>query len=139
MKQGLHVASEGFVVTVDLGPGCWWASSAGRADSSEERRDDLLAEGQQRHHAAGRLGRDLVAAGPAGLDDEALAAELPKVVGGLPGAVTAVVLAGQGLNLVGELRDGEASGAMASARAACSAERVRGLLTSTPPTRVAPI
>ena len=52
-------------------------------------------------------GGDVVAAGPAGLGDEALAAELAQVVGGLPGGVA--VVAGHRADPGGVLGDGEAA------------------------------
>lgn len=39
----------------------------------------MVAEGEQRGHGPGGLRRDVVAAGPAGLIDEVLAAELAQV------------------------------------------------------------
>lgn len=43
------------------------------------------AEGGQRGDDAGAVRRDVVPAGPAGLTDEPLAAEVAQVVSGLPG------------------------------------------------------
>src|SRR6266568_837511 len=105
VEEGLHGDAEALVVAVDAGPVRGLASPAGAADPGQDGGDDLVAEGEQGGDGAGRLGRDVVAAGPAGLGGEVLAAELAQVVGGLPGGVAAVV--GQGADLGGMLGDGE--------------------------------
>ena len=51
---------------------------------------------------------EVVAAGPAGFGDQLFAAEFAQVVGGLPDGVAGV--AGHGVDLGGELGDGEAVG-----------------------------
>src|SRR6266567_6040421 len=91
VEEGLHAGAEALVVAVDAGPVRGLASPAGAADPGQDRGDDLVAEGEQGGDGAGRLGRDVVAVGPAGLGGEAVAAELAQVVGGLPGGVGAVV------------------------------------------------
>ena len=93
-------------MAVDGGPVGGFAAAAGAADAGEDRGDDLVAEGEEGGDSAGRLGRDVVAAGPAGLDGEILPAELAQIVGALPGRVVRVPV--QLLDLGGELGDGEA-------------------------------
>jgi hypothetical protein len=87
VEEGLHVGPEGFVVAVDAGPGGWWASPSWGADSGEQGCDDFVANGEQGSNGAGGVGRQVVAAGPAGFGDEFLSAELAQVVGDLAGGV----------------------------------------------------
>ncbi|MGH3814476.1 MAG: hypothetical protein ACRDUV_18815 [Pseudonocardiaceae bacterium] len=98
MEEGLHVDAEGFVVAVDAGPGGGFASQPWAADTGQDGCD------------AGNVGRDLVSAGPAGFGDQVLAAQLAQVVGALAAGVVGVGLSGHGVDLGGELGDGEAAG-----------------------------
>jgi hypothetical protein len=75
-------------------------------DAGEDRVDDLVPQGEQGGDGAGSGGRDLVAAGAAGLGDEALPAELSQVVSGLAGGVA--VVAGHRLDPGCVLGNGEA-------------------------------
>jgi len=68
----------------------------------------VVAEGEQRGDHAGAAGRDVVAAGAAGLVDQLLAAELAQVIASLPGGVA--VLAGDLADPGGVLGDGEPAG-----------------------------
>ena len=68
----------------------------------------MVAQGEQGGDGAGRLGRDVVAAAPSGFADEFVAAELAQVVGGLAGGEG--VVAGDGVDLVGKVGDGEPVG-----------------------------
>jgi hypothetical protein len=68
VEEGLHADAEGFVVAVDAGPVCRFASAAGAADACEDGGDDLVTQREQGGDGAGCLGRDVVAAGVAGLD-----------------------------------------------------------------------
>ena len=70
--------------------------------------------------------------------DELFAAKFAQAVGGLADAVVGVGGAGEGVHLGGEVADGEAVRAGATASPADSASRIRFLFRSTPPTRVAP-
>ena len=67
MEEVLHADAEGLVVAVDGGPVGGFAAAAGAADAGEDGGDDLVAEGEEGRDSAGRLGRDVLAAGPAGL------------------------------------------------------------------------
>jgi len=81
------------------------ASVPGRPGMTAQQAE-LVAEGEQGGDGARGVGRDVVAAGPGGLDGKALAAEFAQVVGGLPDRVAG--LAGHGGDLGGVLGDGEA-------------------------------
>jgi tetratricopeptide (TPR) repeat protein len=104
-EERLHADPEVFVVAVDGGPDLGLAAHAGAADAGHEGRDDVVAEGEQRGDEAGAVRRNLVAAGPAGLVDEVLAAELAQVVSGLPDGVA--VMPGHLAYLGGVLGGGE--------------------------------
>ena len=87
VEERLHVDADLLVVAVDGGPGCGFAAHAGAAHAGEDGGDDLVAEGEQGGDGTGRVGRDVAAAGPAGLAGQALGAEFAEVVGGLAGCV----------------------------------------------------
>jgi hypothetical protein len=80
VEEGLHADAEGLVVAVHAGPGGGLASHAGAADPGEDRGDDLVAEGEQGGDGAGGAGRDVVAAGAAGLDGEVLATQFGLLI-----------------------------------------------------------
>jgi len=79
-------------------------------DAGENGGDDLVPEGEQRRDGAGGLPGDVVAAGPAGFDDEAFAAQFAQVVGGLPDGVVVLGLAGERVDFGREVGDGEPVG-----------------------------
>ena len=106
MEEGPHVDAEGLVVAVHPGSGGGLASHAGAAGAGEHRADDLVAEREQGGDGAGSAGRDVVAAGLAGLDSKALPAELAQVVSGLPDRLAG--LPGHGADSGGVLGDGAA-------------------------------
>ena len=108
MEEGVHVDPEGLVVAVDGGPVGGWAASPWYTDSGEDGADDFLAEDDKCGHGAGGLGRDLVAAGASGFDDEVLAAKFAQVIGALADGV--VVAAGDGVDLGYEVGDVEPVG-----------------------------
>src|SRR5258708_9406008 len=105
-EERLHADAEGLVVAVDGGPVRWHASAARAAHAREDGGDDLVAEGEKGGDGAGRSGRGVVAAGPARVDGEVLAAELAQVVGALPDRVAGVLVELPGVG--GDLGDGEA-------------------------------
>jgi hypothetical protein len=87
MEEVLHADGEGFVVPVNGGPVGGLAAAAGLRTPARDRCDDLVAEREHAGDGAGRVGRYVIAARPAGLRYEALAAELAQVVRALLGRV----------------------------------------------------
>jgi hypothetical protein len=134
----LHIDADSFVVAVDAGPVRGFASHAWAAHRGQDWGDDLVAEGEQGGDGARSQGRDLVAAGSAGFVDELFAPQFAQVVGRLADGVAAVIDTVRACTLAANSATVNPLGAGASARAARSASRMRGLLRSTPPTRVAP-
>ena len=61
LEQRVHVAAEGFVVLVGVGPGRGLAPSSGDADTRKDRDDDVVAQDQQGGDGAQRLGWGVVA------------------------------------------------------------------------------
>ena len=136
----MHIDTDLFVVAVDAGPVRGFASHARAAQPGEDRGDDLIAEGEQGGDRACGGCPDVVAAASAGFVDELFAPQLAQVVAGLADGVAAVIGAGEGVHLGGEIGDGEAAGrAIARASTAARAARMRVLLTSTPPTLTLPL
>jgi phage terminase large subunit-like protein len=80
VEEGLHADAEGLVVAVDGCAGGGFAAAAGAADAGQDGRDDVIAEGEQAGDSAGRAGRDVVAAGAAGLDGEVLATQFGLLI-----------------------------------------------------------
>jgi hypothetical protein len=72
----------------------WFAARSGAADAGEDRADHLFAQGEQGGDGAGGFGGQVVAAGPAGFDDQVFAAQLAQVVGRLTGGVVGAGLRG---------------------------------------------
>ena len=108
VEQRLHADAQSLVVAVDAGPVSRLAAPAGAADAGQDRGDDVVAEGEQGGDGSGSLRRDVVTAGSAGFVREALPAQFPEVIGGLPGGVA--VVAGEVPDLGGELGGGEPAG-----------------------------
>jgi hypothetical protein len=77
LEEGLHIDADLLVVAVDAGPGGRFASPPETADAAGC--DDVLAQGQQGGDGARGLRLQVVAAGPAGFDDQFLAAEFAQV------------------------------------------------------------
>lgn len=106
VEEGLHADAESLVVLSGSGPVRGLASATGTAGADDDRREDVVAQREQDGDGPGCVWRDVVAACPGWLDRESLAAELAKIVGGLPAGVAA--LPAYRAHLGGEFGDGEA-------------------------------
>src|SRR5207302_4349638 len=100
--------AEGLIVAVDGGPVGGRPAAPRDAHAAHDGGDDPFAQGEGGGDGACGLGWDVVAAVASGLGDKGVAAEFAQVVGGLADGVIGV--AGDGVDLVREVGDGEAVG-----------------------------